>query len=112
MMLKGGPPLMATSWAGKTGISEAPPEGPEWFDWGRRVKVDTSKLHNYGQAVFASTDAYIASLKESDYSRIVQTPAGQMSVLQMVTIVSHHMRDFAGEISCLKDLQGLKGYPV
>ena len=36
-LLRGGVPLFATSWAGRTGLSEQPPEGPDWGGWGRRV---------------------------------------------------------------------------
>lgn len=113
-MLKGGKPMCATSWAGKTGLSEVP-SNPEqsWFDWGRRVKVDLPALQKYAQAVQANSDAYIASLKEADLERKVASPLGTMSVLAIVSnFVTGHVHDFAGEVSCLKGLQGLKGYPA
>ena len=46
-MLKGGVPLFAAGWAGKTGVNELPPEPdpgkqgfPDWSGWSRKVKVD------------------------------------------------------------------------
>ena len=49
-MLKGGAPLAATTWAGKVGISEAPPP-PDSLQpcdqWARRVRVDLAALRQY-----------------------------------------------------------------
>lgn len=112
VMLKGGAPLMATSWAGKTGASEPPPPDDKWFDWGRRVKVDLNAMRKYAQAVYANTDAYLASVKESDFSKLMQGPTGQMPLLAFLNILVTHPRDFTGEISAVKGLQGLKGYPM
>ena len=112
MVLKGGAPMMATSWAGKTGASEPPPPDDKWFDWSRRVKVDVNAMHKYAQAVYANTDAYIASLKDSDLSRKARGPVGEQPVLTFLNILSGHVRDFTGEISAVKGLQGLKGYPM
>lgn len=115
VMLKGGAPLAATTWAGKTGVSEIPPGDPQisWADWGRRVKIDLAQIKSYAQAVRANTDAYLASLKESDLSRQMNTPAGLQTVLWLLNnALIGHVHDFTGEISCLKGLQGLKGYPV
>ncbi|MBM3944410.1 MAG: DinB family protein [SAR202 cluster bacterium] len=112
VMLKGGAPMMATSWAGKTGLSALPPQGDQWFEWGRNLKMEKPAFQKYAQAVYANTDAYIASLKESDLLRKVQSPAGEMTVLQMLGVLAHHARDFSGEISAVKGIQGLKGYPA
>lgn len=112
MMLKGGPPMMATSWAGKTGLSELPPEGDQWHDWAHKVKMEKPAFQKYVKAVYANTEAYIASLSDKDLDRKVQSPVGEMTVLQMLTVTAHHARDFSGEISVLKGIQGSKGYPA
>ena len=69
-MLQGAPPLAASSWAGRTGLSEPmPAPGPEWAgyaDWTRRVRIDLPTLRQYAQAVYAATDAYVGSLSEND----------------------------------------------
>jgi hypothetical protein len=112
VMLKDGAPMMATSWAGKTGASELPPPDDKWFDWSRRVKVDIDAMRKYAHAVYANTDTYIASLKDSDLSRMAKGPAGERPVLAFLNILVGHVRDFTGEISAVKGLQGLKGYPA
>ena len=71
-LLKGGPPLMATSFAGKTGLSEPPPPPDQDFgDWARRVQVDLAELREYGQAVYRNTGDCISSLTEDDLERTI-----------------------------------------
>ena len=62
---RGGAPMAATDWAGKTGLSEPMPQG-SFSDWSRTVTIDLPALRAYGQAVFANTEAYIASLTPED----------------------------------------------
>src|SRR5919198_5378561 len=58
-MFRQGAPLFASSWAGRTGLSEPMPmPGPEWAKypaWTRSVKVDLPALRAYAQAVAAAT---------------------------------------------------------
>jgi hypothetical protein len=113
-MLKGGPVLSATSWAGRTGVSEVPPVGAGWEDWARRVQVDLAPLREYAQAVYASTDQYLASLSDDDLDRPLDVSSlglGQHSVGWMLDAMRQHVDNHCGEISCLKGLQGAKGYP-
>src|SRR5919197_2263243 len=64
------PPLSASTWAGRTGLSEPMPvPGPAWADyapWTRRVKVDLDALRAYGQSVAADTDRWLAGLSDAD----------------------------------------------
>ena len=53
-MLKGGAPLMATSFAGKIGAPSAP-ELFTWGEWSRTTKVDVAAAKAYAQAVYAAT---------------------------------------------------------
>lgn len=120
--LKGGAPLAATAWAGKTGASEPPPGPdpktpgfPDWSKWARRVKIDLPAMRKYAQAVYAATDEYLASLSDEDLARSLDLGAlglGQMSVKQLLLggVVGNALTH-TGEISCLKGLQGGKGYP-
>lgn len=115
-MAKGTAPLIATSWAGKTGLSEAPPEpGAPWDQWSRKVKVDLGQMRQYAQAVFANTDEYVASLKEQDLERPIDLSGfglGQQTLGFFVgNILVQHANNHLGEISCLKGIQGAKGYP-
>jgi hypothetical protein len=112
---KGGAPMAATDWAGKTGLSEPIPQGP-FSDWSRTVTVDLPALRTYGQAVFANTEAYIASLTPDDLDREIDLSAlgiGKMSLGYFISgIVLGNANWHCGEISLLKGLQGLKGYPA
>jgi hypothetical protein len=121
--LKGGTPLLAAAWAGRTGLSEFPPGPdparpgfPDWSKWARQVRIDLPALRAYAQAVYAATDAYLASLTDADLARSVDLAAvglGQMPVKQLLLRgLLGNALTHCGEISCLKGLQGAKGYPV
>lgn len=78
----------------------------------RGLKVDPAALQPYAQAVFAATDAYVKTLNDQALDRIINTPIGQMPLgLILDALVVGHMANISGEISALKGLQGLKGYP-
>lgn len=116
-MLKGAAPLAMTAFAGKAGISELPPmpdQGP-WDEWARRVTVDLSAARQYAQAVYANTTDYLNSLGASDLERSLDLSnfeLGQQSVAWVLSnIVISHANTHCGEASCLKGLQGAKGYP-
>ena len=74
-IFKGGAPLMASSHAGKTGLSELPPQGFEWAEWGRNVQVDLPALKAYAQAVYAATDVYLGTLSDSDLGNEIDLSA-------------------------------------
>ncbi|MBV7336055.1 DinB family protein [Chloroflexi bacterium TSY] len=111
--LQGGAPLMASSWADKTGLSEPAPQGNQWGEWGRRVKVDLDAARAYGQAVYAATDKYFATLTDEDLGREVDLTGiglGKYTLGQISSILLNNVTWHTGEISCLKGLQGGKGY--
>jgi hypothetical protein len=112
-------PFYDSTWTGKTGISELMPgqqgEDSEYVPWTRRVKIDVPAVRQYAQAVYDNTDEYLASLtpedldKELDLSGVGgdRTTLGEALSRRIVA----HVDNIAGEISCLKGLQGLQGYP-
>jgi len=114
MALRGGAPMAMTTFAGRIGADEPPPAGA-WGDWGRTVRVDPDTARTYAQAVYANTDNYLASLSDDDLEKDVDMsmigvgtiPLGRfLGGLLLLDTVAH-----CGEISCLKGLQGLRGYP-
>ncbi len=116
-LLRGAAPLFAGEWAGKTGASGPPPLPPNpWDVWARETPVDLAALRRYAEAVHAATDTYLASLEDGDLDRLVDLSAfgqGEKSAAWLfftgcITNVNLH----CGEISCLKGLQGAKGYPA
>jgi hypothetical protein len=112
-------PLYDTTWSGKTGLNELmPPRGDEWNDyepWTRRVRVDLPAAHEYASAVYADSDAYLASLSPGDFDTEIDLSgmgSGQVTLGWILSrLVVGHADNIAGEISCLKGLQGLQGYP-
>jgi DinB superfamily len=114
------PPLFASTWSGRTGLSEPMPSpGPEWVNypaWTRRVKVDLAALRQYAQAVAAETDAWIAGLSDQELDRPVDLSGaglGQHTLGSAIAlIVANHLGTETGEISALKGLQGARGYPM
>jgi DinB family protein len=118
-MLQQGAPLFATTWAGRTGISEPMPmPGPEWENygaWARRVRVDLGALREYAQAVYAATDTYLASLPTDALDRQLDLSALGMGQMTLAWVFSRmlfgHVDNICGEIACLKGIQGAKGYP-
>ncbi len=120
--LQGSAPLFASAWAGRTGASELPPEPdaavpgfPDWSKWARRVRIDLDAFRRYAQAVYEATDRYLASLDDAGLARSVDVSAlglGRRTVGQLLNGgVLGNALAHAGEISCLKGLQGAKGYP-
>ena len=113
--IKGSAPLSATTLSNKVRVSELPPKDDvaAWSQWARLVRVDLDGLRAYGEAVQTSVDQLITSLTDTDLSRTVETPFGSSTVLFLVTsALIGHTRDHTGEISCLKGLQGAKGYVI
>ena len=105
-------PLLTTTFAGKAGISEPPPQGGDWVEWGRKVQVDLPAVHEYGKALFAAVDEYLASLTDADLEREVEFPFGKYPLSWVFNIMLLNTHSHTGEISVLKGLQGLKGYAM
>lgn len=112
-LLRGGAPLFATTWAGKTGASE--PRFDMTLEWAQGLKVDLPACRQYAQSVYTATNDYIASLSAGDLTGEVdltgvglgRRPLGWC----LSALVIAHLNNMAGEISCLKGVQGAKGYP-
>jgi hypothetical protein len=112
-VVRGGAPLMATRFAGKTGASEPPPPGFDWAGWAGRVQIDVPAIREYASAVYRSTDEYLTSISDTDLDREIEMgPAGKFPLNRMLTIMMGNVAWHTGEIACLKGLQGAKGYAV
>jgi hypothetical protein len=112
-MIRGGAPLFATEWAGRTGASEASPFMS--YEWARNLQVDLPAMREYAHAVYASTDSYLLSLSPDDLERgvdLTQVGFGERPVSWCLNaLVASHLNNMSGEISALKGVQGAKGYP-
>jgi hypothetical protein len=113
-------PLFASSWAGRTGLSEPmPTPGVNWTDygpWTRRVKIDLDALRAYAQAVAEQTDSWLAGLSEADLDQPLDLSGvglGQHSWASGIALVlGNHLGTETGEIAVLKGIQGARGYPM
>lgn len=113
-LLQGGTPLMASSYAGRTGMSAPPPMG-DWGAWAREVVVDMSAARQYAQAVYAATDSYLEALHDDDLAGVLDLTSiglGSMPLGSFLSTVLANCSNHSGEIACLKGLQGLQGYPM
>ena len=78
----------------------------------RDVRLDLPAARAYAQAVYAATDAYLAGLTAEDLDRDVDLFGMSQSLgAALGNFVIGHCHDMMGEISCLKGLQGVRGYP-
>lgn len=117
-MLQGKAPLYTTDWKDKTGASSPMPAMDEnWekanFDWSKSVQVDMTKMREYAKAVYAATEAYLDTLKEEDLEKELDLGAmGKQTVVHIVyAFLIAHTNQLTGELSALKGVHGVKGYP-
>jgi hypothetical protein len=121
-LLRGGAPLFATTWGGRTGVSEPPPAPdpgapgfPDWSGWSRRVKVELGALRTYALAVYSATDECLGSLMDKELARPLSLAflgLGESTVRYvLINGLLGNAFTHCGEISCLKGLVGKKGYP-
>jgi len=106
------PPLIASDWGGKAGLSQLMPAG-EWHDWATSVQMDLEVFRNYASTVYVAWADYLATLSEGDLERAVDLSAfgmGQRSLSQYLTMQVQHFGGHCGEIACLKGLQGAAGF--
>ena len=113
-MLAGGRPLSEGEWKDKTGVDQPMPleDADKFAAWYQQAKVDMSALREYAKAVYAASESYIESLSEEDLEREVELWGMKMTVASALNgFVINHASAIAGEISALKGVAGLKGYP-
>lgn len=105
--------MFENEWAGKTGAS-----APAWAitpEWAGSIRVDLEAFRVYAMNVAAETSAYLQGLPEAELDRVLNLTRLGMGHRKVSWILSAlligHLHNMAGEISCLKGLQGAKGYP-
>lgn len=98
-------------WSVKTGISKPPDIGEDWSEF-KHKQIAIQPLMDYTQAVWAATDAYLASLTPEELDRKVKFAGGERSVAEMLVISAAQSESHNGEIAALKGIQGAKGLPI
>lgn len=113
-MLAGGTPLSAGAWEGRTGVDrEMSWSGADALnEWYRTVNVDVDACRAYGRAVHESAVAYLDAADEAALAREVELFGMRMTAAAGFEVfVIGHANSIGGEISALKGVAGLKGYP-
>jgi hypothetical protein len=108
-----GTPLVMSTHAGSAGVSEPPPQG-DWGDWGKRVRVDLDQAGKYAAAVYAATDSFLAGIGDDDLTQEVDMAPyglGKMTWGALLNLMAVHIGWHTGEISAMKGMQGMQGYP-
>jgi hypothetical protein len=113
-LVRGSAPLFASSWAGRTGMSEPPPEG-DWSGWARRLRIDRESLRRYSAAVAYGTDAYLGTLAPADLDRVIDLSGfgfGERTLGWVLGAgVLGHVLSHWGEICALNGVRGGRGFP-
>lgn len=118
MLIQGKTPLMEQKeWKDNTGASEVQPS--EWETaypkWLREVKVNLDQFRKYQEAVFSASEQYLATLNDEDLEKEIDMSAFGMGGKKLSSVIAGmingHAHSIMGEISVLKGIQGLKGYP-
>lgn len=103
-------------WQEKVVLS-LPPEDPEDPFWDVRImreglRVDLQALNEYAREVAQTLLNWVDTLSREDLERLIFTPTGDYKLghfLDFFIIWNNNVH--CGEISAVKGLQGLKGYP-
>jgi hypothetical protein len=78
------------------------------------VKVDLPALKAYAEKVYANTDSILAGMSDDDLQTMVDVSSAGLGVLPkqvLITLLLLNAAAHTGEISAIKGVQGLQGYP-
>ncbi len=113
----GQPPLNESAgWKEKVVIARPPAEEGDPLGELRAVRVglsvDLPALHDYAHATSQALQDWVATLTPEDLDQMIETTIGPLSLAQTLdAYIIWHINVHCGEISAIKGLQGLKGYP-
>jgi len=116
-MFKQGTPLHSGEWAGRNGSSVAIPPpmqgAPEWHVFIETANIDLPAFKQYAQAVHRSALDWVSSLSPADLDRQIELRVIPPHTLNwcIFNLLIGHTANHTGEISALKGIVGLKGYP-
>lgn len=118
-LLRGQPPLFAESFQGRTGVDRTMPmpgfEEGDLGDWFRNATVEVEPARAYAAEVFSSTERFIEEVDDETLGREIDLSGlglGTKLFSDVVTMfIVGHCQNLSGEISAVKGMFGLKGYP-
>lgn len=120
-MMRKAPLLIDQGWSEKMGLSSPHPVmGETWEQdfsaWVKTVTIDIAQLQEYGKAVQAQTNTYLSELSEDDFINnnvdLTSWGMGEYPLWRFFhRFIIGHADNITGEISAVKGMQNLKGYP-
>ncbi len=111
-LIQGKPSIWESdNWSQRTGIEKPPSIGEDWTPYKHR-QVAIQPLQEYKTAVWAATDAYLATLTMAELDRKVKFARGERTVAEMLLLAASQAHGHTGEIAALKGVQGAKGLPI
>jgi hypothetical protein len=111
---RGGAALMATIYAGRTGF-QTPPPVVGWDKWAHSASIDFAALRDYAQAVYRATDEFLGATTDDFLRRPIdlsEVGMGEVTASHALVLAAANVSIHTGEISALKGLCGLTGYPA
>jgi uncharacterized damage-inducible protein DinB len=97
-------------WSVKTGVITPPGPRRGWNEF-KGARVSYLPLMDYQKEVRSSTDAYIARLTDEELERHVNMFGNETSIANVLTTMVAHSSCHAGEISAIKGMYGVMGFP-
>ena len=111
-ILQGKPRIWDTGgWSEKTGVKKTPSIGENW-DAFRHLYLEIDPFFEYQKAVWAATDAYLATLSVTDLDRMVKLGPREITLAELLMLAANQSLSHSGEIAAMKGVQGAKGLPV
>jgi hypothetical protein len=98
-------------WSKITGVPKPPSIGEDWSEY-KHKRIELQPLLEYEAAVWAATDAYLATLRADELDRKVKVAGGERTVADMLLLATSQSLSHNGEIAALKGVQGVKGLPI
>jgi len=80
--------------------------------WGHNASISGAAMKEYAEQIQKATLDYIATLKDDDLDRQVDTQFfGTQPLAFLLQLASMHATGHAGDVAAVKGMQGLKGLP-
>ncbi len=116
-LLQNKQPLFTSELKDKTGIeSFALPADNAFPAWTKGAKINMEELKAYADKIFAISEAYVKNLTDENLQKEADLSAfgmGKSTVAFVISsIITSNLNLHTGEISAIKGVQGLKGYPM
>jgi len=120
-MLRQNQTLLDKEWNEKMGLNTPHPAVTETWEqdfatWTKTVRIELPKLQEYSKAVYQQTDEYLVALSEEEFAtKNIDLSGWGMGDYPLwrffYRFIIGHADNLTGEISAVKGLQNLKGYP-